>query len=103
MKTFDIYRVEQASDEIGGFIESQVKESTVKGYIDMLSGSDQTPVLNNAYAEKSSHVLITFDVSTPITDDHIVKYKGDTYEVTYVDNPVELDHHREIYLNHLGD
>ncbi len=103
MKTFIIYKTTQTPDGKGGFIENSIKESQIEGYIDMLSGSNETSSINNAFIEKSTHIIITKDITTLITDKHtIVDSYGREYEVTYVDNPVDLSHHREIYLKYMG-
>ena len=69
---------------------------TVEGYLDLLSG-DEGKSSNSLIAE-ASLVFITFDVK-PITNLHRIKdTKTDAvYEITYVDNPMGLDEHLEIY------
>lgn len=93
MKVFSVERFKgDKPDGIGGTISEWVHHIYVNGYIDMLTGHQSD--VQNAFITQSTHVLITdhanYDV---ITTDRI---RG--YEITYVDNPVGMDHHLEIYL-----
>lgn len=68
-----------------------------KGYIDLIGGSDQQ-TMNSAIVADSTHLILTEDVSfIPALADRI-EHNNLVYEVTYSDNPMQRNHHLEIYL-----
>lgn len=73
------------------------KAFSVVGYLDLLTGD--VAHSTNSFIEESSHVFIVFDTSLKITsDDQIYNPRTkSSYEITFVDNPMELDSHYEIY------
>lgn len=92
----------QVDDGIGGFIESWSDHKSFDGYIDLLQGSDLNNA-QNAFTEESTHVLIIPIYQTGITDDmRIVDGSKRWYEITYVDDPVNIQHHNELYLKFGG-
>lgn len=73
------------------------KAFSVVGYLDLLTGD--VAHSSNSFIEESSHIFIVFDTSEDITNDNRI-YNPRTklsYEITFVDNPMELDSHYEIY------
>lgn len=68
------------------------------GYLDMMTGSDEQTYQNSLLAT-SSHVFITEDTSFEIlsTDRIYNPRTGIEYEITFVDNVMELSDHLEIY------
>ena len=102
MQSFDIQKVSQVDDEIGGFVEEGQTFKEVQGYLDMLSGTDLT-AMQNAFVEESTHVLVVPKFADGITDNmRIVDKDGRYYSISYVDNPVGIDHHNEIYCKYGG-
>ena len=90
-------------DGIGGVEEDWMDYITILGYLDMLSGTDlPAGGLNNAYVEESTHVLIIPDIPPEAIDDSMRVVEGTDrfYDITYVDNPVGVDHHLEVYLRY---
>lgn len=69
----------------------------VEGYLDLLTGDEVNS--SNSFIEESSHVFMLLEVVVDITNgDRIYNPRTElTYEVTFVDNPMELDSHYEIY------
>jgi hypothetical protein len=69
----------------------------VNGWFDMLTGDEASST--NSFIAESSHIFVTEDVTLDISSQcRLYNNKsGLTFEITYVDNPVELDHHLEIY------
>lgn len=108
MMNFKIKKIIQQQDEYGGFEETYPISYKGVGYLDMLTGSNESTIQNTSI-EQSTHILITdyFDgYETSITDSMIADIGNKRYRVTYVDNPVGLNHHLEIYLRFdtsLGD
>lgn len=98
MNSFDIETMEEVDDGIGGFTNKWTNYLTVGGFLDMLTGSDIS-AMQNAIVEESSHVLIIpeyvggIDNTMRVVDDF-----GRLYDITYVDDPVGMHHHIELYL-----
>ena len=69
----------------------------VEGYMDMLSGNEA--ISSNSLIEESSHVLITWDIDSDITNmDRIENPRTkEVYEITFVDNVMELGQLLEVY------
>lgn len=97
---FRVLSNEKVSDGLGGSATTEVEVSTVNGWIDLMSGTDERRN-QNAFTEDSTHVLITdgytVDMSE-ITDKMVVSDTTKIYQITYVDNPLGINHHLEIYL-----
>lgn len=89
-------------DLIGGKTTTWAEFKTVQAYLDLLSGSDENAP-NNAFMERSTHILIIPDFTESITDDmRVVDSAGRWYEITYADDPVGQGHHNELYLKYGG-
>lgn len=101
-QVFQIQELQQVDNGMGGFINQYQTLFTVYGYIDMLTGSDLNSV-QSAIVEESTHILIIPDFIDGVTDDmRVVDKSNRHYTVTYSDNPVEQNHHNEIYLKYGG-
>ena len=77
---------------------------TVRGWIDMMSGSTAYTTYN-AKLEESTHVWVMdyTDLDPSISDESSrMVINGKTYDVTYIDNPMELNQHLEIFLKLIG-
>lgn len=73
----------------------------VNGYLDMLTGVESKT--NNVSLEESTHVFLTTyrkDIKRGMV---LEDEDGKRFEVTYVDNPVTLGHHLEIYLTFINE
>lgn len=94
----------ETSDGIGGVISTWSDRITLTGYIDMVNGSDlPTGVTDNAFIENSTHVAIIPDGAPgPVTDKDRIVCKGRAYDITFVDDPLGIGHHLEIYLRYSG-
>lgn len=94
--------VGQKPDGIGGLIDDWDLFKGVNGYLDLLTGTDESP-LQNASVEDSTHILAIPDYTEGITDDmRVVDSSKRWYEVTYSDDPVGVRHHNELYLKFGG-
>lgn len=99
-KTFTINEAIKTTDGLGGSISVPKEICKVNGWIDLMSGTDDRRN-QNAFTEDSTHVLITDGYSvglSVITDKMVVSDTVKTYQITYVDNPLGINHHLEIYL-----
>lgn len=102
MQTFEIEVTAQVDDGIGGFTENWEPFKTVKGYIDLLTGTDLN-TLQNAFTEQSTHILIIPQFTTGITDKmRVVDSQNRYYTITYADDPVGIGHHNELYIKFGG-
>lgn len=102
MKEFDIEEKKQIDDGIGGFIEAWTVFKTVKGYLDLVTGTDLNTV-QNAFFEQSTHMVIIPEFTEGITDEmRVVEGNGRYYTITYSDDPVGQGHHNEIYCKFGG-
>lgn len=98
-----VQRKTQTDDGIGGLIENWADLDSVDGYIDLVTGTDLN-TMQNAYTEQSTHVAVIPEYVPWITDDmRIVDENKRWYSITYVDDPVGVHHHLELYLNYGGD
>ena len=100
--TFKLQTFDSQPDGMGGTTEDWTEYDTVLGYLDLITGSNQQHQAQNAIVEESTHVLIT-DYRDDIHDRMRVVSAGRVYKITYVDDPVGVNHHLEIYLKFEGD
>lgn len=97
MITAEVHRkVVTDRNSLGELVYSFEKAAEIDGFLDLISGDRSN--LQNAEIEQSSHLFITFDFSQELTIDERLFYKGKYYEITFVDNPMELNDHLEVYL-----
>lgn len=98
-QVFKVQKNSRMPDGEGGFITGWQDIDELQGYLDLVSGSNQNQFIHNAQIEESTHVLIVPIYKDGITDKmRIVDSKNRAYSVTYVDDPVNIGHHLEIYL-----
>lgn len=92
----------QTPDGIGGFLEDWAPLWSFDGYIDLITGTDQSAV-QQAFIEDSTHVAVIPEAQQGINDTmRLVDASGRWYEITYVDDPVGVGHHTELYLKYGG-
>lgn len=93
----------QADDGIGGLDESWGDYKAFDGYIDLMTGTDLN-TQQNAYTEQSTHLAVISDYTPDVSDDmRVVDEAGRWYSITYVDDPVGVHHHLELYLTYGGE
>lgn len=103
MNKFLIQNKSQADDGIGGFKEEWVDFKQVSGYLDLTTGTDLN-TSQNAFVEQSTHMLILPIYQEGITDNmRMIDNENRVYTITYADNPMNLNHHNEIYCKFSGD
>lgn len=97
MLTFYLFKPTVAGEnELGQEIFEHKKVAEFIGYMDMLDGNESTDKL--AYLEDSTHVILTKYMTVNAEIEDKIEVNGKSYEVTYVDNPVNIGHHLEIYV-----
>lgn len=91
-----------ADDGIGGSSASWEETGTIFGYIDLVTGTDLPTggTTDNAFINNSTHIAIIPDASGDVvTDANLLEGpNGQVYDVTFVDDPLQIGHHLEIYL-----
>ena len=99
---FRIQAETKTPDGIGGFTTDWSDVFNVRGYIDLLTGTDQN-TQQNAFIELSTHILVIPTYVDGITDAmRVIDGANRSYQITYVDDPVGQHHHLEIYLKFGG-
>lgn len=99
--TLQIKKTEK--NEIGESVESYEDYQTLKGFLDFMSGSADT-VNYNAKLEETTHVFVCDYVPINLQENECrMMIKNKPYEVTFIDNPMELNQHLEIFLKYVGD
>jgi SPP1 family predicted phage head-tail adaptor len=102
MNTFQIQKLTQIDDGIGGYIEDWTLFKEVQGYLDLVTGTDLNTV-QNAVIEQSTHLLIIPVFTEGITDKmRVVDENKRFYTITYSDDPMGMHHHNEIYCKFGG-
>lgn len=86
------------TDELNDPIYDWQTVHTCDGYLDLLTGSDEQQHQNSLLAT-SSHIFLTEDTSFLIdsTDRIYNPRTAVTYEITFVDDVMELGDHLEVY------
>lgn len=99
---YTIYGLSKSDNKIGGFIEIPGELFKVKGYLDLLTGNEQTT--NNTFTEESTHILITnYRTGIKAKQHWLVDENNNRYDITLVDDPMNFHKHLEIYLKFIGD
>lgn len=102
MNTFQIQKLTQIDDGIGGYIEDWTLFKEVQGYLDLVTGTDLNSV-QNAIIEQSTHLLIIPEYMEGVTDKmRVVDENKRYYTITYSDDPMGMQHHNEIYCKFGG-
>ena len=97
MLTFYLFKTTaNGENELGQEIFEYKKVAEFIGYMDMLDGNESTDKL--AYLADSTHIILTKDKTVNAEIEDKIEVNGKSYEVTYVDNPVNIGHHLEIYV-----
>ena len=97
MLTFYLFKTTaNGENELGQEIFEYKKVAEFIGYMDMLDGNESTDKL--AYLADSTHIILTKDTTVNAEIEDKIEVNGKLYEVTYVDNPVNIGHHLEIYV-----
>lgn len=92
-------------NEIGEQIKSWTTVATLKGYLDLMSGTSTYEVYSTKMSE-STHIFIcdyqALPSSVKTTTSRMI-IDGTTYNVSYIDNPMGLNRHYEFYLARTGN
>lgn len=98
MCTFSILKYGKTArkNNLGQPIYDYLEKSSFDGYIDFLGGEE---TLNQkAITAESTHVIVTFETDIELDKADRIMFGQKVYDVTYIDNPMELNDHLEIFL-----
>ena len=92
-----------AQNDIGEDITTFENVRTVKGFLDLISGEANFSNFS-AKIQQSTHVFICdfFELGQITSENSRMMIGGKVYEITLIDNPMELNRHLEIFLKFLG-
>lgn len=99
IQSFNLYETRQTDDGMGGYSEKLKLYTTIRGYLDLSTGSNRNFNREIAIVEESTHVLILPQYRDDLNNRMIVEDgQGKKYRITHIDDPVGVKHHLEIYL-----
>ena len=93
---------EDIFDELGGRMNNYINIASLFGWIDLLAGDSKYD--NKAKIEDSTHIFICdyIDIEDIDIEDAKAVIKGKEYDIKYIDDPMGLHEHLEIYLKKVG-
>ena len=88
---------------IGEQVETWTTAGSVVGWLDYMSGDSGVENFKGRVQE-TTHIFLCDAVRWPagLPGDLRLVINGETYTVLLADNPMEMDQHLEIYLEHIG-
>ena len=93
----------QTENEIGEKVTSWVDYKTIHGFMDFMSETTGRTNYNSKIVE-STHVFVCDYVEIDKSETELMAYHNNKeYEITYIDDPMGLHYHLEIFLKYLGD
>lgn len=82
----------------GEQVKAWVELQTIKGFLDLMSNGKDYATYNKAMSE-STHVFVCDYVSIPKKATELkATIDGEDYDVQYIDDPMRLHYHLEIFL-----
>lgn len=102
-KTATIEKLTVTPNSIGEQVKTWTPTYNLIGWLDLMSQSKTSTELSSFIGD-STHVFVCDYHPMPDIDPDQSRLivDGVTYEIQYVDNPMELDYHQEIYLRMSG-
>lgn len=102
LKNSEIDENKDTFDENGSRIKAYTKIATLKGWLDLATGDSKYDY--KAKIEDSTHVFICDykDLSDIDIEESRATVKGKDFDIKYIDDPMELHEHLEIYLKMVG-
>ena len=89
-------------NDFGEKIHTWIDVQRLTGWLDMSSG-DSKYTNFNAKLQESTHIFICDHVAIDRkANDKRLMINGNIYDVLFIDDPMELHQHLEIYLRHVG-
>lgn len=91
-----------AKNAIGENVASWATIDTLKGFLDLSSGNAKYTTYNSKITESTHLFLCDYKELTVNEEDARMVINNRVYDVTYIDNPMELNEHLEIFLKYIG-
>ena len=91
-------------NDIGEAVKAWTDIQSIKGWLDFMSG-DARYNTYNAKIQESTHLFICdyLDLDARIKSENSrMIVNGSVYDITYIDNPMGLNQHLEIFLTYTG-
>jgi head-tail adaptor len=96
-------RKSQVKNEIGEEVVSWVDYKTIHGFMDFMSEATGRTNFNSKIVE-STHVFVCDYVEIDKSEIELAAFHNNKeYEITYIDDPMGLHYHLEIFLKYIGD
>lgn len=93
----------QAENDIGEKIATWTDYKTIRGFLDFQSEATGRTTYNSKI-EESSHVFICDYVAIDKKENELKAFcNGKEFDITYIDDPMGLHKHLEIFLDYVGD
>ena len=93
----------QTENEIGEKVTTWVDYKTINGYLDFMSETTGRTNYNSKIVE-STHVFVCDYVPIDKEETELIAFHNNKqYDITYIDNPMNLNYHLEIFLKYIGD
>lgn len=90
-------------NEIGENVLDWVDYKTIHGFLDLMSENTGRNTYNSKIIE-SSHVFVCDYVEIDKkTTELKAYYNNQEFDITYIDDPMNLHKHLEIFLDYIGD
>lgn len=86
---------EGEKNTLGQVTYQLVETGAINGFLDLLAGNEAERA---TALSASSHIFLTEETNVSLSTKDRLRILDKEYEVTYVDDPVNLGHHLEIYL-----
>ena len=90
-------------NSIGESVPKWETRHTLAGFLDLANG-DSNRLNFNVKIQESTHYFICDYVAlnNVVPENSRMMINGKTYDVLLIDNPMEMNHHLEIYLKYTG-
>lgn len=105
--TVSVDKAANTENEFGEPVKGWQTVATLTGFLDLQSGNKGNTL--KTFLEDSTHVFVcdyvnlsAAGVNVKQTENLRVTHNGNAYDVVYIDNPMELNYHLEIYLKFVG-
>lgn len=96
-------RKTQVKNEIGEEVITWVDYKTIHGFMDFMSEATGRTNFNSKIVE-STHVFVCDYVEIDKSEIELAAFHNNKeYEITYIDDPMGLHYHLEIFLKYIGD
>ena len=95
---------ETVANDIGENVPNLIDYMAIKGWLDLISQHSERTSLLTEMAESTNVFLCDYvKIDKSIRDLVLVDSDDKTYDILYIDNPMGMNRHLEIYLKYIGE